>query len=83
MLAAGVIWLIVLYNQTVDIRHSISAANASYEKLQASNAELKDGVLKLFLNENFERLAEDRNLIIDKKPQYLRANTQWVFASQR
>lgn len=81
VLVLSALWLIILYNQIVNLHHSISGTNSDFQTLQARNAELKDTILGFYNDETLSRLAEERRLIQDKKPQYLEANQQWVLAS--
>lgn len=80
--AGAVLWLVILYNQIVNLRHSFAEETLHFQEIQATNAELKDVALRLFDDENLKGFAEERGLIQDKKPQYLLASQQWASVSR-
>lgn len=82
-LIVSVVWLVILYNQIVNLRHSISDSNSSFQKVQATNAELKDDMLSLFDDVGLQKLASEQGLVKEKKPEYQQVKQQWVFALER
>lgn len=84
LLFTGALWLILLYNQTVNFRHGISAATARVQTLQTENADVKDQLLSFLNGSDTGAFATERNLVQEKNPHYLRASQdqQWVFASR-
>ena len=82
-LITSVIWLVILYNQIVNLHHSVSDINSSFQKVQAANAELKGKALTLFDDVVLQKLASERGLVKEKKPEYQQVKQQWVFALER
>jgi hypothetical protein len=76
------VWLVVLYNQTVNIDHGLEKAKTEIQKLQAGNAELQDVLFGFFDDTKVELFAKENNLIKEKNPQYIETDGQWEFASQ-
>lgn len=82
-LLAGIAWLVLLYNQTVNIGHGLEKASADLRKLQGQTAELQDTLFNFFDGKRIEVFAKENRLIKEKNPEYLEINSQWVFASQQ
>jgi hypothetical protein len=84
MLFTGVVWLIFLYNQNVNLRHGTADAMIQIQKLQIRNSESRDTLFSYLEGGNVEKFASANGLVEDKNPRYLRApnDTQWVFASR-
>lgn len=77
----GSFWLVVIYNNIVDLRHDISSAKADFDALQAQNSELRSRVFALL---DVSDLKESSlGLVQDKNPEYLEINSKWSFASER
>jgi len=68
------IWVLV-YLQTVNLKHDLVNAKNHLEEMKVQNAELKDRYYGLVDADNLEELALERGLIKDKNP-------QWAFVSQ-
>lgn len=79
-LIISIIYLIALYNQTVNLKHGIADMRAETQKLEASAAGYKDKVFALFDPGKVETLARERGLVKETKPAYLEVN-QWALAS--
>ena len=88
-LVLGVVWLVILYNKTVDARHTAAELNAKAQALQAQNAQLQNATFALFTTGALDQFAAAHDLVIDKSPQYVPAarpvavarSQQWAFAS--
>lgn len=80
VLVVGFIYLIVAYNQMVNLRHGISDMRADIQKFGAQSAELKDKLFQTFDPGKVEALAKERGLVKETKPSYLETN-QWALAS--
>lgn len=63
--------LIFLYNRSVNMEHSLSAAQGEFRKLQTARAEIQDKIFGLSSDANLQKLSEERNLVKDKNPHYL------------
>lgn len=77
----GVIFLIALYNQTVNLEHEIKAARDEVQNIQAENAEYKDKIFNLLSAKNIESIAAERQLVKEKEPEYIQAH-RWAVVSQ-
>jgi hypothetical protein len=78
----GAIWLIILYNNVVNLSHGISDIKAEFQAIQSQNAELKNKTLSMLDEASFGGFAGKNSLIQDKNPKYFEVNPQWSFASQ-
>ena len=79
---AGAVTLIVLYNRMVNLNHGIADLGRSIKTIQAENAEIKDALFAEFSTGNLDRIAVERDLVEDRKPQYLTVAPQWSLASR-
>lgn len=80
----GVLWLVVLFNQTVTVEHDVSKLSLESQSVEAKNAELKDELFLIFDKDSAGGLARERALIEEKNPEYLevyRENDAWALAS--
>lgn len=68
--------MVVLYIQTVDLRHDLDRKRNALEEIKVQNADLKNSFYGLTDTGNLERLAGELGLVQDKNP-------QWAFASPR
>ncbi len=88
VLALGIVlisvWLIVLYNQTVNLDHAIAGMTDNIQKLQAANADLKSRTVALLTGQDFEALAAEKGLVQERNPQYLELTVanKWDIASR-
>jgi cell division protein FtsB len=80
--AFGALWLVVLYNSVLNLNHGLAEMKTEYQALEAQSAELKESFFNLASPEKFKALASERQLIQDKKPEYLEIGTKWSYASQ-
>lgn len=76
----GFIYVIILYNQTVDLKHSIADMKAETQKIEVQSADLKDQYFAIFDPAKVESTAKARGLVKENKPAYLESNT-WALAS--
>lgn len=84
-LIAGVVWLVVLFNQTVTLNHEAQKLAASFQEIQATNAERKEQIFTIFNGESAKQLAETRGLLEDTHPEYVEIGGRpqsWELASQ-
>ena len=78
------LWLIILYNQTVNLDHAILNFDRELQKLQIANAELKEKTVALLAGDNLAAFAAERSLVQERSPQYLEltAAKKWDIASR-
>jgi cell division protein FtsL len=82
ILLTGGVFYIFEYNSFVNTRYQLSALKKSVVELQASNADLKSDFYKVTDPAQFEKMAADRGLILERKPDYLKQD-QWLSDSSR
>ncbi len=70
-LFVGAIWLVVLYNNVVNLNHGYVGMKDELQKVQAANIELKEQIFNALDPSHFKEFAAQKNLIQDKSPQYL------------
>jgi len=75
------IWLVILYNQLVNLDYNAAKVKTEFQKIQARNAELKNKSFTLLDSINVHDFARERNLIQEKRPLYITVHQQWL-ASQ-
>lgn len=84
LLAAGLVlgafWMVILYNNYVNLNHGLSNLRLEFKQVQAQNAELKDKIFRA-LDLAKSNNPSDRRLIQDKNPEYLEVNSKWSYAS--
>ncbi len=79
---AGTFWLVVAYNQTVNIGHNIEAMKSELDAIGAANtAESNQLVAKLSADQAATLAASD-GLVQENKPQYNTVNSQWPIVSR-
>lgn len=76
------LWLIMLNNRLVDLKHNISEIKVAFGEIQTQSAELKAKTFSFFSNQNVGNLAREVGLLQEKNPDYLKIDRQWQFASQ-
>ena len=81
-LLGGVVGLVMLYNQTVNVQHAVDGLRADLQEIQTNNAELKERFFGLFDRASIEQFVQERNLIKERNPEYLTVKEQWAVASQ-
>lgn len=62
---------VFLYNQNVNLRHSVSAGLERLQTLQEQNADFKNKNYTFLDSKNTSELAKQFNLVQDDKPEYL------------
>ncbi|MFA6354250.1 MAG: hypothetical protein WCX12_01030 [Candidatus Paceibacterota bacterium] len=80
-LVLGVIWLIIVYNQRVNLNHEISAVNIEIKNTQAETAELQKKYFSFLDAVSLAKIKSERNLQETKKPNYFSEKNQWAFVS--
>lgn len=83
LVAAAVIWLILLYNRTVSLTHGISDMRDAVRQIEVKNSELKGRIFALFDPDAVARFVSERGMVADRTPQYSPITSEWVVASQR
>ena len=79
MLVLGAFWIVILYNNFVNLNHGLSNLKKEFESVQIANAEQKDKIFSL-LNSTQNNL-KTSELIQDKNPAYLEVEPKWSYAS--
>lgn len=80
-LALEVVSLVILSNQTVNLRHEVSKMNSEIQRAENDNAEIRDKISALFDNQNLEDFSAKRALVQEKNPEYLELNQKWAVVS--
>lgn len=62
------------YNQLINLRHEIAGQETNLQKVEVTNAELKNNLYRLTDGENLQTLATDKNLVLEKNPKYVKIN---------
>src|SRR3989344_8854669 len=79
LLSTGLIFVflggVLLYMQTVSLKHDLAKKHDTLETIKVENAELKNSFYTLVDVGNLEQLASELGLVQDKNP-------QWAFASR-
>jgi cell division protein FtsB len=79
----GVFSLIALYNNIVDLNHSISSAKTELDSVGAKNTTLNNQIVGALHSIQSNSMAAERGLIENNHPQYVSFNQSWPIASQR
>ena len=58
----------------LQLRHEIASQETNLQKVEVTNAELKNNLYRLTDNENLQALATDKNLVLEKNPKYVKIN---------
>jgi hypothetical protein len=77
----GVIWLVALYNNVVNVNHTIAAEKAQLDTIGANNTALNNQVTVALGTIQSADLAAQNGLVQDNHPQYF--SPSWPIASQR
>jgi cell division protein FtsL len=75
-------WLVIGYNETVNLSHNIASVKSQLETIGAQNTALNNNVLALLGENQIGAVAAADGLVQDTKPQYFSINQQWPIASQ-
>lgn len=79
-LVFGIISLIAVYNQSVNLKHEISLMKNQMQQIQAANAGLQDKLFSLFDPAKVAEFSAKQGLVKEKAPQYLPIES-WALAS--
>ncbi|MDP2598817.1 MAG: hypothetical protein Q8P49_03240 [Candidatus Liptonbacteria bacterium] len=83
--AAEVFGVVMLYNATVNMTHDIAEAKLELDAVGAANVDLNNRVMGTLSGAELLKLAAERGLVPDSKPQYFSlsqsANQKWPIAS--
>ena len=77
----GVFWLVALYNNIVNLDHTIAAAKSELDTIGAQNTALNSQVTAALGNLSSENIAAADGLIQDNHPTYFQQS--WPIASQQ
>lgn len=69
-LIGGTFWLIMLYNQTVNLSHEITAAKSELDSVGAENTALNNKIITMLGNTDPTAIATQGGLVM-AKPQYV------------
>jgi hypothetical protein len=75
------VWGVFLYNQLIDLRHEVSIQGKTIKQSEVENAELKNNFYQVFNAKNFESLAEEKSLVLEKKPEYVKLNSSQLLTT--
>lgn len=75
ILILAVFFYVYLYSGAVSLKHDMAKLGEELEGLKVENAELKNEFYSLIDSRRLEELAEEKNLVYEKNP-------QWAFVSQ-
>jgi len=74
---------IYIYSQSVTLRYDTDKLEKNLRELEAQNAEIKNKIFTFFDPENIKRIAEEKGLIEEKNPQYIKiSNSNNVLAGR-
>jgi hypothetical protein len=83
LILAGVVAMVVLYNQAVTAHHASNALHDKIVEVEAANAEGQQQLMASLDSSSLASFAASRGLVEDRAPEYLSADPQtWVFASR-
>ena len=77
----AVVWLIFLYNETVDLAHGTAAFREETRQVETRNSELKGAIFSLFDPARVSQFAGERGMVTEKSPDYAPIYKEWVAAS--
>ena len=81
LLVFEVVSLVMLSNQTVNLRHEVLKMNLEIQRAENDNAGIKDKISALFNNQSLEDFLAKRALVQEKTPEYLEVNQKWAIVS--
>ncbi|MDO8504869.1 MAG: hypothetical protein Q7S36_03380 [Candidatus Liptonbacteria bacterium] len=76
----GIISIIAVYNQTINLKHGITDMKVEMRKIESESAGLNDRLFGIFDPKKVEEFAKERGLVKEAKPSYLEV-TPWALAS--
>lgn len=65
------IFLIFIYNRSVNLEYKIYAAEENIKKLEGDKSQLQEKIFSLLSDASLKKFAADRNLVQEKNPKYL------------
>lgn len=81
-LVLSIFWLVSLYNSSLNLSYGLSEMRSELKAVQTTNAALKEKLFVLVDPASFKNFAGSKNLVQDKKLQYLEIHSQWSYASE-
>jgi len=69
---AGIVWLIIIYNNVVTMEHEIDGMKTGIQKIQTESADMGEQIFSFLDGSNLESFMRERNLIKDKSPDYFK-----------
>jgi hypothetical protein len=83
LILAGVVTLVILYNQTVAARHATRELQDRITLLEGDNADREEQLMSRLDSRSLAAFAASRGLVEERAPSYLQAhNDPWAFASR-
>ena len=82
LVLGGVFWVVIAYNNTVNLSHNITAAKSQLDSIGAQTTSLNNDIVAMLGSAQIGSLAAADGLVQDNKPQYFYINQQWSIASQ-
>lgn len=80
---AGTFWLVVSYNQTVNMSHNITTMKAQLDAIGAQNTAESNQIVATLSANQAATLAASDGLVQESKPQYVTVNNkQWPIVSR-
>lgn len=70
VILSGTFWLVVAYNNTVDLSHDIVSIKTQIDTIGANTTALNNSIISTLGSTQFQTLAIQDNLVQDKNPQY-------------
>ncbi len=74
---------LALYNGIVNLRHDISREKISLREVEVKNAEFKDNFYSLANISKIKTIAEEKSLVLEKNPSYVKINNNYQLTSSR
>lgn len=78
----GTFWLVVAYNQTVNVSHNIEAVKAKLDAVGAGNTAMSNQIIATLGGDQAATIAAKDGLVQENKPQYVTINNQWPIVSR-
>jgi len=78
----GTFWLVVAYNQIVNVSHNITAIKTELDAIGAQNTAISNRFVATLSADQAATLAASDGLVQENKPQYVTVNTQWPIVSR-
>ena len=80
---AGTFWLVVAYNQIVNVSHNISAMKAQLDTIGAENTAASNQLVATLSAGQAAAIASQDGLVQENKPQYITVNNNsWPIVSR-